>query len=92
MKLWDLRAESAVATLLEHTVGDWIVQAAFVKGERELMTGALGGDIKFWDLRRTAASLRTVDAGRGPMTAMAAHHTCPLMASGYVFGKSREED
>lgn len=77
-----MRTEQAVAQMLEHKLGDWIVQADFVKGERELMTGSLGGDIKFWDLRRTSASLRTVESGRGPMTAMAAHHTCPIMASG----------
>ena len=81
-KLFDLRADrdAPVATLAEHA--HWLVLADFVKGGRELLTGSLAGEVRFWDLRRTGASLRTVDVGKGPMTAMATHRTCPLMASG----------
>lgn len=80
VKIYDIRMEKCVGILTEHQ--HWLVLADFVKGDRELLTGSLTGEMRFWDLRRLKASLRTVDVGKGPMTAMAAHHTCPLMASG----------
>ena len=79
-KIWDVRMDKCVGVLTGHQ--HWLVLTDFVKGDRELLTGSLMGEVKFWDLRRLKASLRTVDVGKGPMTAMAAHHTCPLMASG----------
>jgi len=79
-KIWDVRMDKCVGVLTEHQ--HWLVLTDFVKGDRELLTGSLTGEVRFWDLRRLKASLRTVDVGKGPMTAMAAHHTCPLMASG----------
>ena len=80
VKIYDVRMDKPVAVLAEHQ--NWIVLTDFVKGERELLTGSLTGEMRFWDLRRTGASLRMVDVGKGPMTAMAVHHTCPMMASG----------
>lgn len=79
-KIWDVRMDKCVGVLAEHQ--HWLVMTDFVKGDRELLTGSLTGEMRFWDLRRLKASLRTVDVGKGPMTAMAAHHTCPLLASG----------
>jgi regulator-associated protein of mTOR len=80
VKIYDLRTDRPVGTLAEHQA--WVVLADFVKGDRELLTGALTGDIKYWDLRRMSQPLRAVEVGKGPMTAMAAHRTCPIMASG----------
>jgi WD40 repeat protein len=56
VKIYDLRMEQPVSCLVENT--HWIVLADFVKGDRELLTGSLTGDIRFWDLRRTGQPLR----------------------------------
>jgi len=79
-KIWDVRVDKCVGVLTEHQ--QWLVLTDFVKGDRELLTGSLTGEVRAWDLRRLKTSLRTMDVGKGPMTAMAAHQTCPLLASG----------
>lgn len=47
----------------------------------QVISGSTSGDIKFWDIR-TGASLRTIDAHRTPMTALAVHDYAPILASG----------
>jgi len=80
--VFDLRAPSKpVVFYAEH--GSWIVNTAFTTfgGRPELLSGCIGGDCKFWDLR-LPASLRNLDVQRSPMTAFAVHNKVPLIASG----------
>ena len=49
-------------------------------GDRELVSGGFGGDIKIWDIRE-ASSLRTIEAHTHvDMTALAVHDHSPVIA------------
>ncbi|KAI9272712.1 raptor N-terminal caspase like domain-containing protein [Phascolomyces articulosus] len=50
-------------------------------GNRELVSGGFGGDIKIWDIRESS-SLRTIEAHtHADMTALAVHDHSPVVAS-----------
>lgn len=62
---------------------NWIVATAFTdyNGKYEIISGTTAGDVKAWDLR-TSSSIRTVEAQRSKMTALATHPKIPLVATG----------
>jgi len=75
------RRRNKLMEYAEHS--SWIVDTFFTGfgGRYEVVSGCVGGDIKFWDLRMSS-SLRTLDVQRSPMTALACHSTIPLLATG----------
>lgn len=82
LRVFDLRSrpEYAVrATMKEHT--SWIVQTHIYSHARhELLTGSVSGELKFWDLRYSKTSVRSLEAHRSPMTALAVHDYAPVFA------------
>ena len=95
MRLFDLRDRStavasglipakrsaAIAYPREHSA--WIVHThSYHASPRELASGCVAGDLKFWDARASGASLRTLDIQNSTMTALASHGNAPLLASG----------
>eukprot|EP00934_Nitzschia_sp_Nitz4_P000653 Nitzschia sp. Nitz4//scaffold89_size161592//100819//108047//NITZ4_002387-RA/size161592-processed-gene-0.198-mRNA-1//1//CDS//3329559643//653//frame0 len=91
LKLFDVRCPHGVGQFggkprrhvrfSEHQ--SWIVDTAFTTygGRYELVSGSLKGDLRWWDLR-SSRSLRSVEALRGPMTALAVHRQIPVLAAG----------
>jgi regulator-associated protein of mTOR len=61
----------------------WVVTTAFrgYLGRYELISGTVSGEIKAWDLR-LPTSIRTVEAQRSTITALAVHSKIPLLATG----------
>lgn len=91
LKLFDIRSRNAEAQIggrprrhtkfTEHR--SWIVDVSFTSygGRFEVISGSVAGDIRAWDLR-TSSSLRTLEAQRSPMTALAVHKQIPIAATG----------
>jgi regulator-associated protein of mTOR len=61
----------------------WVVATAFTNysNKYEVVSGTIAGDIKAWDLRMSS-SIRTIEAQRRTMTALAVHPKIPIMAAG----------
>ena len=81
LRLFDARSrpEAALkATMKEHT--SWVVQTHVFAGRNELLTGSVAGELKFWDLRFPKTSVKTLEAHRSPMTALAVHDYAPIFA------------
>eukprot|EP00742_Colponemidia_sp_Colp-10_P007526 GILJ01008112.1.p1 GENE.GILJ01008112.1~~GILJ01008112.1.p1 ORF type:complete len:1472 (-),score=223.61 GILJ01008112.1:233-4648(-) len=83
LRLFDARVKGRYS--LVHTITDhqnWVVHVHMQRGgDRQVISGSIAGDIKFWDLR-TVSSLKTIDAHRSSMTALAVHDYAPILASG----------
>jgi regulator-associated protein of mTOR len=91
LKLFDTRSRNAVdyisnrprrhTKFTEHR--SWIVDVSFSSygGRHEVVSGSISGDIRAWDLRMSN-SLRTLEAQRSPMTALAVHKQIPIAATG----------
>ena len=62
----------------------WIVNLSYTHGPNsyQIVSGAIAGDVRWWDLRAKSSSIRTIEIQRSPMTAMACHSKIPLLASG----------
>jgi len=67
----------------EHVHKNWIVNIAYTHSptKYEIVSGAVGGDLKFWDLRYSRP-LRSLEIQRSAMTALACHPRIPILASG----------
>ncbi|KAG3217466.1 Regulatory-associated protein of [Phytophthora cactorum] len=75
------RPDYAVKTIMkEHT--SWVVQTHIYAGRNELLTGSVTGELKFWDMRYPKNSVKSLEAHRSPMTALAVHDYAPIFASG----------
>lgn len=59
----------------------WIVHAAVREDIPQVITGALHGGVKFWDLR-TMRVFKTIEVHKSPLTAMALHNCAPIIATG----------
>jgi WD40 repeat protein len=66
---------------LEHE--SWIVDTSFTGygTVHEILSGSVSGDVKAWDLR-VSLSVRTLEAQRSTMTALAFHGKIPIFATG----------
>ncbi|OQR91926.1 regulatory-associated protein of mTOR [Achlya hypogyna] len=79
LRLYDPRTKADVkAVLREHSA--WIVGTHLYPGKYELLSGSVTGELKFWDLRYHKTSVRTLEAHRSPMTALAVHNYAPVFA------------
>lgn len=75
------RPDYAVKSIMkEHT--SWVVQTHIYAGRNELLSGSVTGELKFWDLRYPKTSIKSLEAHRSPMTALAVHDYAPIFASG----------
>lgn len=75
------RPDYAVKSVMkEHT--SWVVQTHIYAGRNELLSGSVTGELKFWDLRYPKTSIKSLEAHRSPMTALAVHDYAPIFASG----------
>ena len=89
LKVFDLRASTGVTTIVPHKNRDrrehktWIVSTTFTAygGKYELVSGSTDGSMKMWDLRMSS-SIRTIEAQRSLMTALAVHPKIPVAATG----------
>ena len=74
---------------------NWVVNVSMQRGGgRRIVSGSVTGDIKFWDIRygllgaplggatASAQPVRTLEAHRSPMSALAVHPYAPVLASG----------
>ena len=61
----------------------WVVATAYTSysDKSEIVSGTLSGEIKTWDLRMSS-SIRTIEAQRSTMTALAFHPKIPITATG----------
>lgn len=75
-------AGAVVLTLHEHK--KWVVNVAQARSGAAyaLISGSVAGDVRFWDLRRTASVHALVAYSKGQMTSLALHDFAPLMATG----------
>ncbi|KAL4109088.1 hypothetical protein PRIC1_000793 [Phytophthora ramorum] len=83
LRIFDARSrpDYAVKTIMkEHT--SWVVQTHIYEGRNELLTGSVTGELKFWDMRYPKNSVKSLEAHRSPMTALAVHDYAPIFASG----------
>ncbi|CAI5732884.1 unnamed protein product [Peronospora destructor] len=83
LKIFDSRSRPDYAVKLimkEHT--SWVVQTHIYPGRKELLTGSVTGELKFWDMRYPKSSVKSLEAHRSPMTALAVHDYVPIFASG----------
>ncbi|KAF0700295.1 Aste57867_9173 [Aphanomyces stellatus] len=80
VRLFDVRGNKAPMVLKEHT--SWIVGTHLYKSKYQLLSGSVSGELKFWDLRYQKTSVKTFDAHRSSMTALAVHQYAPLFATG----------
>ncbi|KAJ3033043.1 hypothetical protein HDV00_006828 [Rhizophlyctis rosea] len=73
--------ESMVMSFNEHP--GWVLSARLQTGAgRELISGSVAGDIRFWDLRQKGA-VKRIDSGcQGEMTGLTIHDMAPLIACG----------
>jgi hypothetical protein len=81
LRLFDSRSRPDYAvktTMKEHT--SWVVQTHIYAGRNELLTGSVTGELKFWDLRYPKNSVKSLEAHRSPMTALAVHDYAPIFA------------
>jgi regulator-associated protein of mTOR len=81
IRLFDSRSRpeyALKATMKEHS--SWVVQTHVFTGRNELLSGSVSGELKFWDLRYAKTSIRTLEAHRSPMTALAVHDYAPIFA------------
>lgn len=81
LRLFDARTRPEFAvkmTMREHT--SWVVQTHVYPGKHEVLSGSVSGELKFWDLRYAKNSVKTLEAHRSPMTALAVHDYAPMMA------------
>lgn len=67
----------------EHVHKNWIVNLSYSysPNKYEIVSGAVSGDLKFWDLR-VPRPIRSLDIQRSAMTALACHPRIPMLASG----------
>ncbi|KAJ3050506.1 hypothetical protein HK097_008544 [Rhizophlyctis rosea] len=84
VRIYDRRLqarESMVMSFNEHP--GWVLSARLQSGAgRELISGSVAGDVRFWDLRQKGA-VRRIDAGfNGEMTSLSIHDMAPLFACG----------
>ncbi|RHY22017.1 hypothetical protein DYB35_013419, partial [Aphanomyces astaci] len=56
--------------------------AHLYQSKYELLSGSVSGELKFWDLRYNKSSVKTFEAHRSPMTALAVHAFAPVYATG----------
>ncbi|KAG7391288.1 HEAT repeat [Phytophthora pseudosyringae] len=83
LRIFDSRSRPDYAvktTMKEHT--SWVVQTHIYAGRNELLTGSVTGELKFWDMRYPKNSVKSLEAHRSPMTALAVHDYAPIFASG----------
>ncbi|TDH70902.1 hypothetical protein CCR75_009469 [Bremia lactucae] len=83
LRVFDSRNKQDYAvkiTMKEHS--SWVVQTHMYAGRNELLTGSVTGELKFWDMRFPKNSIKTLEAHRSPMTALAVHDYAPIFASG----------
>ncbi|CAH0492228.1 unnamed protein product [Peronospora farinosa] len=83
LRIFDSRSRPDYAVKLvmkEHT--SWVVQTHIYPGRKELLTGSVTGELKFWDMRYPKHSVKSLEAHRSPMTALAVHDYAPIFASG----------
>ncbi|ETV91087.1 hypothetical protein, variant 1 [Aphanomyces invadans] len=80
VRLFDVRGAKSPMVLKEHS--SWIVGTHLYRSKHELLSGSVSGDVKLWDLRYQKASVKTFEAHRSPMTALAVHDFAPLYATG----------
>ncbi|RLO03639.1 hypothetical protein DYB28_003600, partial [Aphanomyces astaci] len=80
IRLFDVRSNKAPMVLKEHT--SWVVGAHLYQSKYELLSGSVSGELKFWDLRYNKSSVKTFEAHRSPMTALAVHAFAPVYATG----------
>ncbi|KAF1324552.1 Regulatory-associated protein of mtor, partial [Globisporangium splendens] len=83
LRLFDARSHPEYAvkmTMKEHT--SWVVQTHVYAGKNEMLSGSVSGELKFWDLRYPRTSVKSLEAHRSPMTALAVHDYAPIFASG----------
>eukprot|EP01117_Protostelium_nocturnum_P006486 TRINITY_DN2337_c0_g1_i2.p1 TRINITY_DN2337_c0_g1~~TRINITY_DN2337_c0_g1_i2.p1 ORF type:complete len:1347 (+),score=433.49 TRINITY_DN2337_c0_g1_i2:163-4203(+) len=84
IRLFDYRSPpkyGPVATYIEHR--EWVINVHTPKSDsNKIVSGALSGEIKFWDLASTS-STKTVQAyTRNVMSALAVHDYMPIFACG----------
>lgn len=86
VRLFDRRVNSAkynmVTVCSEHK---GVVVSAFMPtcAEQQIITGATSGEIKFWDVRNTSKSVKTIIGHAQPLlTAFSVHDRVPLLAVG----------
>lgn len=60
---------------------NWIVSAHLRADVPEVITGTLGGTVKFWDIR-SMRSFKTIEVHKSPLTALAVHNYAPIIATG----------
>mmetsp|Transcript_2689 Transcript_2689/g.5010 ORF Transcript_2689/g.5010 Transcript_2689/m.5010 type:complete len:1787 (+) Transcript_2689:931-6291(+) len=67
----------------DHVHKNWIVNVSYSysPNKYEIVSGAVGGDLKFWDLR-VARPIRSLELQRSAMTTLACHPRIPILASG----------
>ncbi|CAI5738678.1 unnamed protein product [Hyaloperonospora brassicae] len=83
LRVFDSRSKPDYAVkvvMKEHA--SWVVQTHIYPGGNELLTGSVTGELKFWDMRYPKNSVRSLEAHRSPMTALAVHDYAPIFASG----------
>ncbi|KAI9922345.1 hypothetical protein PsorP6_002603 [Peronosclerospora sorghi] len=83
LRIYDTRSRPDYAVkvvMKEHT--SWVVQTHIYIGRNELLTGSVTGELKFWDMRYPKNSVKSLEALRSPMTALAVHNYAPIFASG----------
>lgn len=83
LRVFDSRSRPEYAikmTMKEHS--SWVVQTHLYAGRNELLTGSVTGELKFWDMRYPKNSVKSLEAHRSPMTALAVHNYAPIFASG----------
>eukprot|EP00501_MAST-03F_sp_TOSAG23-6_P002370 GSMAST32.ASY1.ANO1.2476.1 assembled CDS len=77
-------SECAVtATMREHK--HWVVNVHKQLGsDQHLISASVAGDVKLWDMRRSATSIQTIRAHKpgAPCTAFISHDYAPVLASG----------
>lgn len=64
--------------------GEWLVSVHMQRGgNRELLSGSVGGEVNLWDIRLTEP-VRTIQAHQGGMRRMAVHEHAPIFATSSV--------
>lgn len=62
----------------------WVLNVMLQRGSnRQLMSGSVNGDIRFWD-SRFSTSVSVIDADAGRLSSLALHDYCPIFVV-YVF-------
>lgn len=87
LRLFDARSRPEYAvkmTMREHT--SWVVQTHVYPDKYEMLSGSVSGELKFWDLRYPKNSVKSLEAHRSPMTALAVHNYAPLFARCVLVG------